>query len=257
MNRPKIILWDLEILRDNKAITAEHWFGMSNFYGRTLKGDINSICSFGYKVLGSKKSTCVNVWDFPEWQKDINDDSALVAYAYEILKDADGIVTHNGKSFDLKLLNTRLIKYGFPPLPNIPHVDTKLVAKRHLSMFSNSLNSLAKYFNVETKMGTGSELWDRVMRHDPKAMKHMSDYCAQDVEVLEQVFTKLLAYTRNIPNYNLFNGQEDSRVCPNCGSTELYKHGKKVTKTKLLQRYQCQSCGTISTTDMKDRNPKV
>lgn len=255
MKKPKIVLWDLEVLRDNNAITAEHWFGMSNWPGRTLKGEINSICTFGYKYLGEDKAQTINVWDFPNWTNNINDDSALVAVAYEILKDADGMVTHNGRSFDMKVFNTRLAKYGFSPLPRIPHVDTKVAAKFALSMYSNSLNSLAKFFDVETKMGTGSQLWDRVAQRDELALRHMSDYCAQDVEVLEQVFNKLRPYIKDLPNYNLFS--DDERVCPNCGSHHLQKHGIQVAKTQKYQRYQCQECGTISRTDVKDHLPRT
>lgn len=257
MKKPKILLWDLEVLRDNTAITADVWFSMSNWPGRTLKGDINTICSFGYKYLGDDKSECINAWDFPGWDYSVNDDGEVVAAGYELLKDADGIVTHNGKSFDLKLFNTRLMIHGFPPLPKIPHVDTKLVAKRHFSFYSNSLNHLAKRLGVETKMGTGSELWDRVLDREESAMQHMSDYCAQDVQVLEQVFLKLRPYMTNIPNYNLFVENPEIRVCPNCGGLRSHKHGMQVAKTNIYQRYQCQTCGTIWRPDKKGKNPRT
>ena len=64
----------------------------------------------------------------------------------------------------------------------------------------------------------------------------------------------LLPYVENAPNYNLFS---DERVCPNCGGGKLHKHGFKRTKTTQYQRYQCQGCGTISTTDTKDQLPRA
>lgn len=250
--KPNIILFDLEVLRDNNAITADKWFGMSNWPGRTLKGDINSICNFGYKYLGSDEpAQCINAWDFPGWEYSINDDGELVAAAYAILSEADGIITHNGKSFDMKVLNTRFQKHGFPPLIGIPHMDTKILAKRGLSLFSNSLNEVAKFFGLDLKMGTGSQLWDRVANREQEAMDHMSAYCAQDVEVLEQVFLKLRPFAKSIPNYNLFN-DESTMVCPNCGSSHHHKHGTKVTKTAIYQRYLCQDCGTTFRTNKKD-----
>ena len=69
--------------------------------------------------------------------------------AYDILKDADEIVTHNGKSFNVKVLNTRLAYYGMPPLPKMHHVDTKHAAKG-LSLYSNSLANVAKFFEFES-----------------------------------------------------------------------------------------------------------
>ena len=136
MKKPKIVFWDLEICR-YKEMPTRKWFGMSQFYGRTMNADINSIVCFGWKVLGEKKAHCINAWDFPAWSEDVNDDGELVAAAYEILKDADGIVTHYGKKFDLPFLNTRLMFHGFPPLPVGPHIDTKTVASRKLKLFSN------------------------------------------------------------------------------------------------------------------------
>lgn len=256
-NEPRILFFDIEIVRNNSAILAEHWFGMSNFYGRTMKGDLNTVCSFGYKLLGEKKAHCINVWDYKKWQdKGINHDEQLVKDAHKILSNVDAVVTHNGKKFDLPFMNTRFMKWGLPPIARVPHIDTKNVAKQHLFMFSNSLNSLAAYLGVAKKIPTTSTLWDQVAASDAKAMKYMSKYCAQDVEVLEKVFKKLLPYINNLPNRNLFV-QSDGHVCPNCASKHVIKYGTKITKTKKLQRYQCQDCGSISYTDAKDRNMRV
>lgn len=249
-NQPKILFWDLEILRANH-IPSNKWFGMSAYPGRTMGADINTIINFGYKFLGDEKASCINAWDFPAWEEDVNDDGELVAAAYAVLSEADAIVTHYGKKFDLPFFNARAIFHGFPPLPNIPHIDTKNVASRNLKLFSNSLNEIALFFGLEEKHTTGAQLWDGVRFRDQDSMDKMSAYCAQDVEVLHQVYDKLLPLMKNIPNYNLFTGDE-SRKCPSCGGIHLHKHGKKVTKTSVLQRYQCQDCGSISTGGAKD-----
>ena len=117
---PRIILWDLETLPDARE-AIKVWTGLGNYPGLTLKASISSIICFGYKVYGKDKPVkCVAAWDFKtRWKKDINDDYMVVKAAYDVLRTADLIVTHNGKRFDQKHLNTRLIKHGFPPLPPI------------------------------------------------------------------------------------------------------------------------------------------
>lgn len=250
-NEPKILFWDLETLMNPEEV-MKIFPGMSNYPGLTLKASINSIICFGYKYLGDKEASCINAWDFPGWEYSTNDDGELVAAAYEILKDADAIVTHNGKRFDLKFFNSRAVYHGFAPLPKIPHIDTCTLSRSNLFLFNNRLNTVAKYLGVEEKMDNGGwELWIDVQKRDPGAMEIMTEYCKQDVEVLEQVFMKMRPFINNLPNHNIF-GEGDKHVCPTCGSSHVHKHGFKRTKTQTYQRYLCQDCGSVSRSDKKD-----
>lgn len=245
MSEPKIIFWDLETLPDPNMV-LKNLQSIGNWPGRTMKAEMNSIISFGYKFLGADEAEVVNAWDFPNWDEDVNDDSALVGFIYEMLKQADGICTHNGKSFDVKVLNTRLAKHGYPPLHKIPHADTKIVAKRGLSLYSNSLNNVAKFFGCENKLKhDGWDMWMAMYKRDRRSMDLMSRYCAQDVEVLEQVFLKLRPYMKNseLPNYNIFT-THGVPVCPNCGSDKVHRNGTRMLKGGPEQRYLCTQCGT-------------
>lgn len=252
MEKAKIIIWDLETLPDPRKI-YQVIPSIGAWPGRTFKGELQSIMSFGYKYYGDKEAQCVSVWDLDKkWNSRRNDDSALVAYAYNILKDADEIVTHNGKSFDVKVLNTRLAMYGMPPIPNVSHVDTKLAAKK-LSLYSNSLANVAKFFKLEDKMSFSNKwsLWTRIAfgESTKKDRTLMSDYCKQDVDTLEEVYTTLMPYhgTSSV-NKNFFANKP---VCPTCGSNNVHKHGIKRTKTREYRRLLCQNCGAASEADSK------
>jgi DNA polymerase elongation subunit (family B) len=247
MKKPKIVIWDLETLPDPEKI-YDVIPSIGAWPGRTFKAELQSILTFGYKIYGEKNAHTINCWDFKEsWAKDRNDDSAVVAAAYSVLYDADEIVTHNGKQFDVKVMNTKLAQYGMPPLPKIPHVDTKIAAKK-LSLYSNSLANVAKFFGVEDKMHFNDKwgLWKRIAfsQSTKKDLKLMSDYCKQDVDTLEAVYEKLRPYHgNNSVNKNFFS---EERVCPTCGSHKLHKHGIKRTRTGEKQRFLCQDCGSIS-----------
>jgi len=243
MSKPKIVLWDLETL-PNLPELMKRVPSLGNWPGRTMKAEVNSIICFGYKYLGDTTAQCINAWDFANWDEDVNDDSAICMMVYDILKDADAFVTHNGRKFDLKVLNTRLMKHGFPPIAKKPHIDTLVVARR-LSLYSNRLGDVSKFFGMEGKLDNGGwDLWVEVMQRDKASQKLMTEYCLQDVEVLNQIYNELRPLITNIPNYNMFN-TDDRGVCPNCGSHKLINHGTRVAKTRIIQRYLCGECGSV------------
>lgn len=255
MNEPRIVLFDLESLPDLDE-AMKKFPQLSNYPGLTLKADINSIICFGYKIVGEKQVHCINAWDFPTWKKDVNDDRALIKAAIEILKDADAIVTHNGKRFDEKFLRTRMLIHKMNPLPKIPHVDTCAIARSNLYLFNNKLDTLGDRIVNERKLENGGwDLWVKVRKREPKAMKLMEDYCKQDVALLSKVFESVKHLAKNIPNYNLFTAGLKP-VCPSCGGTRLQSRGKQLTKTRVYNRYQCQDCASWSQSNLSGKNPR-
>lgn len=262
MAEPKIILFDIETLPDpEKAI--EVWCSLSNYYGQTMKATITSIICVGYKELGSKSVQCINAWDYPErWEKNVNDDYEVVKAIHEILQDADAVVTHNGRRFDWKHIQTRFMVHGLPPLPNIPHVDTCLLARKNLLSFNNKLDYLGKWLVGDRKLENGGwQLWVKVSKRIKYAQKLMSKYCKQDVLLLEKVFLKLRPFAKNLPNRNIDRKQnlidEGVNVCPTCGSADLVRNGWAFTKTTKYQRFMCKTCKTTCRTDHKNRNART
>lgn len=250
---PRIILFDIEILADLGRVMEN----MKRVYeGIGLKADISTVVSFGWKVLGDPKVHCINAWDFPKrWKKNTNDDYEVVKAAYEILSKADGAITHYGgrHNFDLDFINSRLAFHNLPPIPPMPHVDTCLVARGNLKLSSNRLDNLARFLGVETKTQVDWSMWTGVSRRDPSACKKMSDYCKQDVIVLEKVYGRLLPFVTTGPNRNIFSNRE-KHLCPSCGSDHIIRKGDAVTCTATYQRWQCQKCGKWSRTDKSGRN---
>jgi DNA-directed RNA polymerase subunit RPC12/RpoP len=260
-SEPKIVIWDLETLPDPRRI-YKVIPSIGAWPGRTFKAELQSIMSFGYKILGTKEAQCLNAWDFQQsWNDDRHDDSALVQFIYDTLHDADEIVTHNGKRFDLKVLNTRLAYWGMPPLPKIHHVDTKVVLKSHLSLYSNSLADAAKFFKLDDKMSISGKwgLWERIaFKEDTREDRRvMDEYCRQDVDTLEQLYLKIRPFHGNhAVNKNHWSDDENP-VCPTCGSSNLTKNGVRRNQTKVYQRYICNDCGTTCRTNKKDKSPRV
>jgi hypothetical protein len=207
-------------------------------------------------VFGEKETHCINAWDFKHWKKNINYDKELIKKAYDILINADCIVTHNGRRFDWKFFQTRLLIHGLNPLPKIPHVDTCAAMKANLMMFNNRLNTAGEFLANDKKMENGGwDLWVKVAKRDPNSMKLMSEYCKQDVKLLEKVFKRIRPFVKNIPNYNIW-GDGETKLCPSCGSTRIEKLGFRATQTNLLQRWRCRDCGSTCNTLIKSNIPR-
>lgn len=242
---PKIVIFDLETLPDPEAV-YDRLPSIGAWPGRTFKAELHTILSFGYKLLGDKEAKCINSWDVSD---NPTDDSGVVQMAYDMLHDADEIVTHNGKSFDVKVLNTRLMYYGMPPLdPKIKHVDTKIVLKSKLSLYSNSLKEAAKFFGVSDKMHWDDKwaTWKRfAFGRDTEADRVTMDmYCKQDVDVLEEIYMK----TRSLHGNASVNKQQWKTdlalACPTCGSDNIHRNGTRRSVKHKYRRYLCNNCGS-------------
>lgn len=224
-----------------------------------MKATITTIICAGWKELGKKRVHCINAWDFPEWQKDINNDKKVCEAIYEVLKDADAVITHNGIRFDWKHLQTRLMVNGFPPLPKVKHIDTCKVARANLLSFNNRLGYLGEWLVKDSKLENGGwELWVKVSKRIKKAQKLMTRYCKQDVELLEKVFIKLRPFIKNLPNQNIDKSTQKMidgvEVCPTCSSTDVIKNGWAYTASTKYPRFFCKQCKSYSRGNAQERN---
>lgn len=240
--KPKILFWDLETLPNIAAVWGP-WG--QDIHPAFLIQEWSIICGT-YKWQGDDGVSYVSIGDKPrKFKTNPYDDGYVVRELHKILSQADLIVAHNGDRFDRKKLNTRIIKYGLPPLPFIPSVDTLKVAKSEASFVYNKLDYIAEFLGVGQKLPTSAKLWRGVMDGDTESLDYMVKYGLQDVNVLEDVYNKLLPYMRSHPNLNLFV-DEGGHSCPNCGSDDLQKRGFMRTRTSTFQRYQCKDCTSWS-----------
>ena len=251
-----IVFFDLEMI-PNMVEAMKVWPQLSNYPGLTLRATVSTIICAGWKYYGHKKVECINAWDWPKkWKNNINNDFEVVKAIYDVLKHADAVVTHNGKRFDWKFLQTRLMYHGLGPLGNIHHIDTKQTASRHLYSFNNRLGYLGEWLANDKKLDhEGWDLWVDVSNDCEKAKKKMTAYCKQDVLLLEKVFERLKPLISNIPNYNIFIPGRHHK-CPNCGSIKVSNNGWRHTKTRSYKRYICRDCKTWFRTDAKDNMPR-
>ena len=174
----------------------------------------------------------------------LQDDRRIIIKLAELLNQADIIITHNGKKFDLLKINARLLIHNLPPVKPYQNIDTYEVAKRQFGFTSNKLNYLAQILGVDTKLETDFQLWADCVDGKQEALNYMFKYNNWDVECLEAVYLRLRPWIRNHPNLALYY-ESDKPICPNCGSEHLEAEGHYYTTVNKYKVYRCE-CGAVS-----------
>lgn len=132
--------------------------------------------------------------------KDSVDDSRVVKAAKEILEEAHLIVGWNSKLHDIPLLNARLMKHGLAPVQIHLHLDLMwYAAGSSMKIGSRKLDNVAKFFGCkQQKTQLDWDTWARAGAGDKAAMQYVAKHCEQDVEVLREVYWRLLPNVKNI-----------------------------------------------------------
>ena len=203
---------------------------------------------FGYKFKGDKAVKVIGLPDFPEeYAKDPHNDKPLCEFLWKLLNEADIVVAHNGKDFDERKINARLLKHGLPPYSPIRMVDTKILAHKRFKLNQNTLKYLATYLGVRQKIETGGfDLWFQCYHGNMTAWRKMYRYNKRDVEALEDIYEKLKAWDDYHPNVSLAAGI--GHKCPRCGSANVKTNPSwwSYLKSYRVRRYRCLNCGRWS-----------
>jgi hypothetical protein len=205
------------------------------------------ILSIAYKWFGvDDKITVKALPGYTSYKKNPLDDSALIADIQKLLDEADIVVAHNGDSFDVKKINTRILVHNLPQPSPYKTFDTLKIARKNFKFDSNRLNDLCQVLGIGKKLPhVGFALWKGCMKGDMAAWETMVEYNAQDVNLLEEIYLRLRSWG-NHPDVNLY-GDTGSVVaslsCPSCGSHNVQRRGTAVSRTRKYQRLHCQDCG--------------
>lgn len=198
------------------------------------------VLAWGAKWLGESKIHYEDVRKQTEKQ--------ILQGIWELLDEADIVITQNGQSFDSRRLNARFIQHGMCPPSPYKHIDTYLLIKRVADFTSNKLEYLTaklctKYKKLDHGKFPGMSLWNECLKGNRKAWDEMKVYNIHDVLSTEELYTKIRAWGPiNMPKVY---GNEAS--CTVCGSP-AQRRGP-VNGKPTQQRIHCKNseCGRWST----------
>jgi len=243
---PKIVLLDIETL---PLIAATFSLYPESINHDNIISDWSVICVC-WKYLDKPTIYSSSILDDPKaFKEDVNNDFVVISKVREILQDADVVIGHNVKKFDLKKFNARLIYHGLDPLPSgILVLDTLTEVRKVAAFTSNRLDYLSKHLIGDGKIETSKGLWLRVLKGEKQAVKDMTAYCKNDVKILEDVYLKLRPYMKSHYHTGVLHGEDKQHSCPKCGSIDLKNSKIRFSSAgiKKIQK-QCNTCHAYST----------
>jgi hypothetical protein len=164
-----------------------------------------------------------------------------VLAAYELVNEADVLVTYNGDSFDNKHLNREFLLQELTPPAPYQSVDLYRVNKSRFRFGSTKLDHFGEQLGVGQKVKhAGFQLWIDCLNGDIDAWDKMREYNCEDVVLTEKAFDRIEPWIMNMPHKGLYDEVEFS--C-RCGSVNLQKRGFHYTMIGKYQRYRCNDCG--------------
>lgn len=210
-----------------------------------------------WKWIGSNVIGSVSVLnDRARFEADYADDYHVVKTMHDVINSADIIIGHNLDRFDMRQINKRFIKHNLPPMRPIKTIDTLKIARQVADFESNELRYLARFLGLQEK--DESPDWDLVAIGDPKEIEACVRYNRQDIRVTEQVYKRLIPYSRARPNIGNYQRGVHHSVCPVCGCGTLEPDQPFDTGQSLKEGFRCKNCKTyvkgkksIKTTDLK------
>lgn len=168
---------------------------------------------------------------------------AMVRKCWELLSEADIVVTYNGKSFDIPRMQTEFLLAGLGPAKPFQQIDLLKIVRKQFSFASNKLDYVCQQLGLGSKTShEGFDLWLKCMAGDEKAWRKMMRYAKQDVRLTEALYVVLLPWLTSAPHIGQLSGTDHS--CPNCGSTKLVEVGTASAFVTTYILYRCKNCTT-------------
>lgn len=175
---------------------------------------------------------------FSKWE---DGRDGMAKAALELLSEADAVVTYNGDRYDIPKIMGEILLAGLTPPPAPTSIDIFKTVKK-MGFVMNRLAYIGPLLGVGGKVPhEGFRLWRDVLEGKESAQKKMKRYCIQDVRLLVRLYERIKPFIKNHPHMGT-----SKHECGACGSNDTQKRGFRRTKHYLIQRIQCNSCGSWS-----------
>lgn len=227
-SQAKVLIYDIETSRVEARLW---WSGKQYVNGAQITSD-PSVITIAWKWLGEDEIHCLT------WDKNKSDEKLIKSFLKEY-NCADLVIGYNNNRFDNKWINTRALKYDLDVNTYVKSFDIMKQSKSLFRLPSYSMNYLAKYVGVKTKLQhSGLSMWDQIQygtkKEAKKAMEMMVEYNVQDIVVTEQVYLKVRKYMKNPIHLGALKGKSKSS-CPTCGGTNVKLHKTTCTQAGTIQ----------------------
>lgn len=222
---PRVLFLDIE----TKYMVMQGWaLYNQNFSLDQIQEDWH-ILSFSAKW---RKEEEVLYYDVAEY---VEED--LLAKMHDLLEEADFVVAHNGRRFDMKKIRARMITHGFQPHSPVRIIDTLEIAKKEFGFTSNKLQYLTNLLCKKNKKSSHAQfagflLWKEFVKGNPAAIQEMRDYNIIDVTSLEELYEILAPWSSTLPVFEVYDDEvadmsgwvADGFIYSNLGKYERFRN---------------------------------
>jgi uncharacterized protein YprB with RNaseH-like and TPR domain len=156
-----------------------------------LRGDYNSVLVVSIKPYRRKPISLA--------VRQVGHDIKVVREAKEILEGFDCWATYYGKGFDIPMLNTRLLRHGYPPIDKRHHIDMYYSLKQNILIARRSQGHLLSWLELpEQKMTVSANVWNQVAAAPEENLPILLKRCESDVIGLEALYERTKHVIRDI-----------------------------------------------------------
>ena len=240
MNKQKALVLDIE----TSPILAYIWeLGEQHVTLNQIKTDWY-IMAWSAKWLGED-----GVFYYDLRQHKTGDDKKILEPLWNLLNEADILITQNGQHFDSRKINARFIHHGMKPPKPYQHIDTYRLVKRVASFTSNKLEYLTNMLNkVHKKMTHGKfpglELWIECLKGNKRAWDEMKRYNIEDILSTEELYLNIKAWAPESMT-KIFPLATNTDTCHTCGYTGAMRLGRDRVRTGgVYTQNSCPKCGS-------------
>ena len=167
----------------------------------------------------------------------------MIRAAWDLLTEADVVITYNGDRADIPWLNEHFADYGLGPAAPFKSVDLIKTNRRQFKLPYRRLDYLAGRYMGESKHHTDFSLWKGCMDGDGASWDKMLAYNAQDTKLTERVYLRLLPWLVDQPHIGVLSGVPAEWTCPRCGSDKITKQEKVANAfVRQYSLYRCTNC---------------
>ena len=169
-------------------------------------------------------------------------DKRITKEVWRLIDEADIIIGHNSRRFDIKKLNTRFWKHNMPVPGSYKHIDTLTSARSVFGITYNKLDYIAEFIGIQKKLDTDFQLWKDCDSGVKKALTKMREYNDVDAIIQEKIYLEMRSWIPNHPDMTVFAGVNGA--CPICLKAGSKRIGEYTARKKQYPEYRC-SCGAI------------
>lgn len=170
------------------------------------------------------------------------DDSRICKSLWDMMDEADIIIAHNGRGFDIPVINGRFFVNKMSPPSPYEIIDTLQSSRQSFRLSSHKLDFINRISGLTVKLKTDMQLWIDCMEGKPEKLLEMFTYCKNDTSILEETYMEMRQWIKAHPNM-AFYVESENLICPTCGCTEVEERGTYHTTVNEYVSYRCPKCG--------------